>query len=150
MGADPVGQARRASREGRCTVIGAVTGGREYKPTQAELDWLVSECEQRGVTELRHGAAKGVDQRAAAEVSHRLPGVTVRPFPAQWRTPLGYNARAGLERNSRMLFAGPPNGTFYDDARTAEILFAFPGDTGTAHCVRTAQGAGIEVVFSPV
>lgn len=120
-------------------MIGAVTGGREYRPTQAELDWLVAECEQRDVTELRHGAAKGVDQRAAAEVSHRLPEVTVRPFPAQWRTALGYNARAGLERNSAMLFAAP----------AVEVLFAFPGDTGTAHCVRTAQGAGIEVVFSP-
>jgi hypothetical protein len=130
-------------------VIAAITGGREYRPSQAELDWLVAQCEQRGVTELRHGAAKGVDQRAAAEVSQRLPGVKVRPFPAQWRTPLGYNARAGLERNSAMLFAGPEGADFHADARTVEVLFAFPGDTGTAHCVRTAQGAGIEVVFAP-
>jgi hypothetical protein len=135
-----MGYASYGSREGRCTVIAAVTGGQEYRPTQAELDWLVSKCEQREVTELRHGAAKGVDQRAAAEVSHRLAGVAVRPFPAQWRTTLGYNARAGLERNSVMLFAAP----------AVEILFAFPGDTGTAHCVRTAQSAGIEVVFSPL
>jgi hypothetical protein len=120
-------------------VIAAVTGGREYRPSQAELDWLVSQCEQRGVTELRHGAAKGVDQRAAAEVSQRLHGVKVRPFPAQWRSELGYNARAGLERNSAMLLAAP----------MVEVLFAFPGDTGTAHCVRTAQSAGIEVVFAP-
>lgn len=129
-------------------MIGAVTGGREYRPTQAELDWLVSECEQRGVTELRHDADKGTGQRAAAEVSHRLPGVTVRPFPAQWRTPLGYNARAGLERNSAMLFAPGEPSQHYDDFPTVEVLFAFPGDTCTAHCVRTAQGAGIEVVFS--
>jgi hypothetical protein len=120
-------------------VIAAVTGGHEYRPSQAELDWLVVQCEQRGVTELRHGAAKGVDQRAAAEVSQRLPGVKVRPFPAQWRSELGYNARAGLERNATMLLADP----------VVEVLFAFPGDTGTAHCVRTAQSAGIEVVFAP-
>jgi hypothetical protein len=133
-------------------VIAAVTGGHEYHPSQAELDWLVAQCEQRGVTELRHGAAKGVDQRAAAEVSRRLPGVKVRPFPAQWRSELGYNARAGLERNSVMLFAGPEGSSiFHDDARLVlvEVLFAFPGDTGTAHCVRTAQSAGIEVVFVP-
>ena len=118
-------------------MIAAVTGGREYHPTQEELDWLVTQCEQRGVTELRHGAAKGVDQRASAEVSRLLPGIKVRPFPAQWRSEQGYNARAGLERNAAMLLADP----------VVEVLFAFPGGPGTAHCVRTAQGAGIEVVF---
>lgn len=120
-------------------MIAAVTGGSEYQPTQAELDWLVSECVRLGVTELRHGDAKGVDRRAAAEVSQKLRGVKVRPFPAPWRTLLGYNARAGLERNSVMLLTGS----------VVEVLFAFPGDTGTAHCVRTAIGAGIEVLFAP-
>jgi hypothetical protein len=122
-------------------VIAAITGGRDYALDAGELRWLVRRCAELGITILRHGDALGVDRRGGAEVGRLLPGVLVQTWPAQWRTQDGYNPRAGFERNAQMLLG--------QGLAPVDVLLAFPGGKGTAHCVRTAQNSGITVEFAP-
>lgn len=98
---------------------------------------------------LVHGAARGVDQMAAA-VWMSFGGL-VKPIPARWsqcapscppqhlRTRNGFRfcATAGHRRNQRMVDEG------------ADLCLAFSRDdsTGTADCVRRAQAAAIPVLF---
>lgn len=98
---------------------------------------------------LVHGAARGVDQMAAAAwISF---GGTALPFRAKWsqcgrecppnhqrvRNGGRYCPTAGHRRNQRMVDAG------------ADLAIAFSRDasTGCADCVRRAQAAGIPVLF---
>lgn len=109
-------------------MIVVVTGGRDHDVTAdeaARFAFLMP-----GVSELRHGGARGVD-RWAADRAHQL-GVIVVEWPADWQR---NGPGAGPVRNLAMLL-GPPR---------ADMLIAFPGGLGTANCVRTAHRLGIEV-----
>lgn len=114
-------------------MIVAITGGSTL-PTQAELDWLVRTLGTLGATVLAHTASRGVAIRCAAEVVQRLPAVQVIAFHPQWRTGLGYNARAAFDANEQML-----------TALEVDVLLAWPGGPDVAHCVRFALEHGIEV-----
>jgi hypothetical protein len=98
---------------------------------------------------LVHGAARGVDQMAAA--AWISLGGTALPFRAKWaqcgrecppnhqraRNGGRYCPTAGHRRNARMVDGG------------ADLVLAFSRDqsAGCADCVRRAQGAGIPVLF---
>lgn len=110
-----------------------VTGGRDYTPTHPQLHSLKLMMEARGVTELFHGDARGVDTVVAKMVASSLPHITIIAFP--YDSNLGRSG--GPIRNSQM-------------AQTAKgktaVCVAFPGGKGTADMVTKAQRAGIEIV----
>lgn len=113
-----------------------VCGSRDYNDHLRLYQVLDAIHDQRGVTELIEGEAKGADTLARewAE-SHNIP---VRKFPADWAT---YGRAAGPLRNTAMLVEGKPN-----------LVVAFPknGDLdatkGTRNMVRQARTFNIEVM----
>lgn len=112
----------------------AVTGGRDFEPTSAELDrfwelWYGLALEGRPV--LLHGDSRGVDRAVAAAV--RRKGFEVIAFPANWDR---HGKAAGPLRNEQMM-------------KQAEALIAFPGGRGTAHCTSIARQAGKSVYLIP-
>jgi hypothetical protein len=106
-----------------------VCGGRDFRPNDGSYATLASFLTPGSV--LIHGAARGAD-RFAAEFAKGLGFVAIRAFPANW---LKHGKAAGPMRNMRMLAEGRP-----------DVVIAFPGGRGTAHMVRIAREAGIEVV----
>lgn len=84
-----------------------------------------------GDTTIIHGAAKGAD--AIAETIASQLGFKLLVFPAFWETE---GRAAGPLRNLRMLAEGQP-----------DLVLAFhkAGSKGTAHMIRAAEFAGIEV-----
>ena len=107
-----------------------VCGGRDFadwKSLQRTLEGLHS---SRPISLLISGGASGADD-LAARWGHfaKLP---VCVFPANWKH-LGKSA--GPTRNRQMLDLGKP-----------DLVVAFDGGFGTAHMVRIAKEAGVEVV----
>lgn len=105
-----------------------VCGGRTFRD-QAYLDATLDALHaQTPVTLLIEGGALGADTLAHAWARKR--GVACKTVPAYW----GEHGRAaGAMRNERMLALGP------------DLVIAFPGGSGTAHMVRIARAAGVEV-----
>lgn len=111
-------------------MIAVVTGGRDYRPTKADAWALRAVLAFFGVTTLRHGACRGVDEWAGG-VGERMR-LNVEEWPADWSR----GPHAGPSRNRAML-DGPP---------TAVLCLRFPGGTGTANCAKEAEKRGIPVV----
>ena len=111
-----------------------VTGGRKFDRqdiVDKALDRVLSESPD-GLS-LIHGGAGGADACANAwAYARKAVGapVEVHSFPAEWRA---YGLSAGPRRNQQMVDAQP------------DLVVAFPGDKGTADCVRRAEAAGIKV-----
>lgn len=82
------------------------------------------------ITCIIHGCAPGADTAAANWAGDR--GVTVEPYPAEWRL---YGSSAGPIRNAKMLAQGMP-----------DLVVAFPGNRGTADMIRKAKRAGVKVL----
>lgn len=102
-----------------------VTGGRDYRDYERVRETLAA----LAPTEIAHGGARGADSLAHfAAIELHIP-VTV--FPADWET---HGKAAGILRNIAMLRTFQP-----------DLVVAFPGGRGTAHCVREAQKRGIAV-----
>ena len=117
-----------------------VCGGRYYTDKDRvwrELDKIVAYGElwddQRllphGIT-IIHGGAAGADALADHWAVHNY--ANIEEFPADWEQ---YGKSAGPIRNKQMLDEGKP-----------DLVLAFPGSTGTAHMVKIAREAGIEVI----
>lgn len=85
---------------------------------------------------VMHGAARGVDTWVQ-EICDEL-GIRVKAYPADWE---GSGKRAGLERNLKMISLAC---SWLAQGHTAQVV-AFPGGTGTAHCVTHAEAAGLDV-----
>lgn len=114
------------AQEGFMRVL--VCGGRDYADAEAlnaELDAIHAEF---GISEMIHGAARGADSLAAAWAESR--GIPTRAFPAEWDK---HGKAAGFRRNETMLQEHP------------DAVIAFPGGKGTAHMVRLAVAAGVNV-----
>lgn len=122
-----------------------VTGGREYRD-QARVDEVLDAIHQDGPIDiLIHGDADGADRLADDWARRR--GVPRDPYPAKWedvdafgalvkwRGSRRYNARAGLQRNIRMLVQAVPH-----------LVVVFPGGSGTAHCRAQALRRGIAIM----
>ena len=116
-----------------------VTGGRdyddrehvrsvltEYLPGQSRSCFLWFES----APTIVHGDASGADRLAAEEA--RDLGMRVEAHHAEWHL---HGKRAGPIRNRQMLGAGGG----------ADLVIAFPGGRGTAHCVSEARRRGIPV-----
>ena len=110
-----------------------VTGGRDYTPTPAELESLKLLIEARGVTELVHGDANGVDRTVAWMVARDIRHVALKAFPYDSR----YGKYGGPIRNTEM--------ADYAKGKPA-VCVAFTGGRGTADMVSKAIRAGIELV----
>lgn len=117
-----------------------VTGSRTYRDhqrikTALHSAWILLGAPKDCV--LVHGAADGADLIAAQ--TWAAAGLPTDPHPVtkrQWRDIGGY---AGNLRNERMVRKG------------ADICLAFPNDdsSGTLHCIREAQEAGIPTFVLP-
>jgi hypothetical protein len=83
------------------------------------------------ITELRHGACRGVDRIAEAWALAR--GVYAVPNVAEWSK---WGPSAGPRRNRIMLT---------DEPRPRKVI-AFRGGRGTVDCKRQSRALGIEVM----
>lgn len=112
-----------------------VCGGRNFNDQQLlnETLYRISEDRTRWPFEgptIISGMAKGADQLAAQWAKDNwLP---LLEFPANWKE---HGRAAGPIRNQQMLVEGKP-----------DLVVAFPGGNGTAHMVKIAREAGVEVI----
>jgi len=103
-----------------------VTGGREYKDRRTFKQVM----RMLKVTAIVEGGAKGADRMAwLFRKKNKLGGYTEQ---AKWQQ---YDNSAGPIRNEKML-----------DDNPKAIVVAFPGNSGTAHCVREAKKRGMIVL----
>lgn len=122
-----------------------VCGGRNAS-TRKDYGWFcehmysVASCKfpieefippQKYAVELISGGARGIDT-FARRWAFDDAGVDFHEFPADWEK---YGKSASPIRNIKMLDEGKP-----------DLVIAFPGGSGTAHCVREAKKRGIEVI----
>lgn len=111
------------------------TGGREFGRYSDEAEMVFRSLEELGDdTVIIQGGASGLD-RAAANIARQLGFKSIVTFPAQWKK---YGRSAGIRRNMEML-----------DTTKPDIVYAFPGGTGTAHMVAYARRQGVPVRFFP-
>lgn len=110
-----------------------VTGGRHYSDSAHVFRVLDEIHAAHPVTELVQGGATGADRFAKLWGDSR--GVKVRTFDADWKA---HGNAAGPMRNQEML-----EYVLRQDAR--RMLVAFPGNKGTADCVRRFVAAGVEL-----
>lgn len=128
-------------------MILAITGGRfdkdgkELTPPPDQIAAFIKLVIQLKPTHMRHGAAKGTDTKVAEFVSwaqavtpiKSLRDLIITPFPISPED--GKTKTSPKKRNIRMLDTPP----------SVDVLVAFPGGSGTAHCVEVALRMGIEV-----
>lgn len=107
-----------------------VCGGRDFKDGRLVYETLDRLHREHGITGIIEGGAKGADTAAYswAKIHH----LHDRTYPADWTK---HGRAAGPIRNATMLAEGNP-----------DVVIAFPGGTGTAHMVRLARNAGVEVI----
>lgn len=107
-----------------------VCGGRAYKDETRIREVLSAFHAAQPIARLIEGGAAGADARAAAWASAN--GVPWDTYVADWAR---HGKAAGPIRNQRMLDEGQP-----------DVVIAFPGGAGTAHMVKIARAAGVEVL----
>ena len=111
-----------------------VSGGREFDDVDFIVNRLNRLHESRSITELIHGAARGVDT-ICGYWADEVVGITSTAVPAEWLDEDGnYDKGAGHKRNQQMLAEYRP-----------DALFAFPGGRGTADMVARADKVLSEV-----
>lgn len=107
-----------------------VTGGREYENRVHVFHVLDCLDQINPITELTHGAARGVDQFADEWAQqHGVPRVK---FPPDWNA---FGKAAGPVRNRKMLDHSQP-----------DLVVAFPGGRGTEDCKQVAKHNGFSVL----
>lgn len=109
-----------------------VTGGRNYKnvsAVDAALDILLSQYGEALVI-IEGGCPTGADR--LARLWAKLNHVELITEKADWDK---HGTAAGPIRNSKMVTEYQPS-----------VVLAFPGNDGTADCVRKAERAGIRVI----
>jgi hypothetical protein len=113
-----------------------VCGGRDYNDIRRVWNVLSELQDEKGITDLIHGDAKGADSLAAFWGYHTFQKngdiINVHRYPADWE---GEGKKAGYLRNKRMLDEGKP-----------DYVVAFPGGKGTTNMVQLAAKAGIPCI----
>lgn len=107
-----------------------VCGGRDFNDWDLFWKTMFEISKKDVITTIIHGNAKGADSFAAEwgkSFAHE-----VLAYPADWKT---HGKSAGPIRNQKMLDEGKP-----------DLVIAFPGGRGTAHMVKIAREAKIEVI----
>lgn len=115
-----------------------VTGGRKARPeVRDDIEAVLRLLRglHGGSLRVMHGAASGVDAWAQ-EICDDL-GIRAKGYPAEW----GRGRQAGLERNVKMVTRLC---SWLAGGHTAQVV-AFEGGRGTAHCIRVASEAGLDV-----
>lgn len=123
-----------------------VTGGRDFNDKQlvhATFSHIPA------ISTLVHGACRGADL-LCAQVWGKEFGLAVEAYPANWPVCEGANCRPEhRKKNSRGEWYCPTAGHLRNQKMieaNIDILYAFPGNTGTADCVKRATKAGIEII----
>ena len=107
-----------------------VCGGRDFSDTALAYSVLDKLHKDRLIGVVIEGDARGADRIAGYWA--RKNRIENLKYPADWDK---IGRRAGLARNRQMLREGKP-----------DVVVAFPGGSGTAHMVRIAKEAGVEVI----
>ncbi len=110
-----------------------VCGGRDYRERGAVNGYLDKLHKERGIERLAQGGAKGADMLALAWAL--VNEVISTTYFADWEQ---HGNSAGPIRNKLML-----------DEEKPDAVVAFPGGKGTAHMVKIAREAGVEVLEAP-
>lgn len=128
---------RRSTESGAPVTIVAITGGRDYVPTERDAQTFRAWLGLVGATVLRHGDCRGVDRWGAGIAS--AASVTVEGWAADW----SMGPSGGPLRNRAMLRGD----TSWDRPTSGQVqhLGAFPGADGTADCIRAATELDVEV-----
>lgn len=105
-----------------------VCGGRHYADVAKVYSVLDELHSVRGIDCLVHGAAAGADHLASQWATEC--GIPQKPYRAMWER---YGHHAGPRRNYDML------------AEMPDMVVAFPGSKSTAHMVKIAKKAGVDV-----
>lgn len=104
-----------------------IAGGRNYKFTQHDLDFLDQMDEDENITEVVSGGALGADLCGEQWTkSHKL---NVKKFFAYWHK---YGSKAGPLRNKIM-------------SEHADAVVLFPGGFGTESMNNCARQSGIKI-----
>ncbi len=106
-----------------------VCGGRDYQDGEKLSSVLHDINRKKPISVIIEGGARGADY--LAHVWAAMNGIYTIRYPADWNK---YRQGAGVIRNQQMLTEGKP-----------DLIVAFPGGIGTAHMVRIARKAGVEV-----
>lgn len=109
-----------------------ICGGRHYRLTKADFEYLDRELADNKITMVLHGAATGADEGAAYWAESRK--VYCRAYPALW---LKLGKAAGPIRNRQM-------------AQDCDRVIAFPGGIGTASMIDEAIKAGKAYVIRTI
>ncbi len=121
-----------------------IAGGRNYKFTDADVEFLNKMAKELPITEVVSGLATGADEEGKywAEAKS-IPVTGFRAAWERWGVPdavigirqngMKYNKLAGFWRNQQM-------------ADYAEVLIAFPGGNGTADMVARAEKKGLKII----
>src|ERR1700753_3296669 len=107
-----------------------VCGGRDFRDRRMLTEFMDKFHAERPIAQLIHGAARGAD--ALADDWANDSRIYTIACPADW------------EKHSKS--AGPIRNQFMLDRYAPEVVIAFPGGSGTAHMVKIARAAGIEVI----
>lgn len=122
-------------------MILVVSGSRVLRAHERELVGRIFApfCEERRVTNVYHGAARGVDSYLAALAEYA--GLGVRAFQADWNR---HGKAAGMLRNGEMLTQARLAGG------NTVLAFPRPGGRGTQHMINEAATRGFEVLVHRV
>lgn len=107
-----------------------VCGGRDYDDRDKVFSVLDGLKEKYGIDYVIEGGAKGADSIAKEWRQER--GIIGATFKADWNK---WGKRAGVIRNTSMLFAGNP-----------DYVIAFPGGRGTENMLEQSVENGFTLV----
>lgn len=107
-----------------------ICGGRDFEDYTMLDKVLVQVNSKTPISVIISGCASGADQLGIEWAESN--NVSVEKFPADWTR---YGKSAGSKRNIQMLCEGLP-----------ELVIACPGGRGTAHMVKIAKDANVEVI----
>jgi hypothetical protein len=101
----------------------AISGGRDYVPSQADIEAFWKIWDRVGGVELHHGGANGTDKYMGGVMRRHQPEAKIVVHLPDWDR---QGKAAGPIRNRQML-------------AQADVLIAFPGGKGTDDCIRAAR-----------
>lgn len=106
-----------------------VCGGRKFNNERFVVEVLNDFHKMTPIDMIISGSAPGADR--LGELWAQRFGILVERYPAEWDR---YGRSAGFKRNAQMINEGKP-----------DLVVAFAGGKGTAHTVKLAKAAGIDV-----
>lgn len=105
-----------------------IAGGRDYKPTAGDVEFLDLLYKIFKITEVVSGGASGADAFGEQWAGERC--ISIKRFPADWEA---HGRFAGPIRNAQM-------------AAYADALVAFPGGAGTRNMIKEAKANNLRII----